>query len=299
MLPFSHPNHHPLITFHRQTGGVGTVRSRSGPGLQDAQLVLEEEARLFSEDSDESSDEADENEYFDALDGNEGKTGPRTPLLNTFTTPERTDDPAQHPPSAPQLSVQPSSPETPTQNRQREAFLEKPTTTPTIPTTPVAATAPKRNKMFPLPISLPRRVSGLASSTSISSPSFPAPSSPSLSASTPGAPVDPVTGEAMPGTPSAEKDKKKRLGGKFRRSWGGGSAPGMPGTPSSAIPTSDTQGSLGEAAEGTVRKPMIRGMRKKGPSGKSYSFHAGKDILGIVMLEIGRVEDLPKVKNCA
>ena len=39
---------------------------------------------------------------------------------------------------------------------------------------------------------------------------------------------------------------------------------------------------------------MIRGMRTQGMSGRPYSFHAGKDILGIVMLEIGHVEDLPK-----
>lgn len=263
------------------------------------QLALAEEAGLFSEDSDESSDEADEGEYFDALDGNEGSSGPRTPLLTSLTTPGRTGEPAQRPPSTPLLSIQPSSPETPTQNRQREAFQEKPTT-PAIPTTPVAATVTKKSKMFPLPISLPRRVSGLTSSTSTSSSGSPAPSSPSLPTSRPGSPipVDPVTGEAIPGTPSVEKDKKKRLGGKFRRSWGGGSAPGTPATPSSAIPASDTQGSFDEAVEGTSRKPKIRVMRK-GTSGRPYSFHAGKDILGIVMLEIGRVDDLPKVKNCA
>ena len=44
---------------------------------------------------------------------------------------------------------------------------------------------------------------------------------------------------------------------------------------------------------------MIRGMRRQGASGRPYSFHAGKDILGIVMLEIERVGDLPKVKNSA
>ena len=140
------------------------------------------------------------------------------------------------------------------------------------------------------------------SSTSTSSGSS-VPSSPSLSASTPGSPlvpVDPVTGEAIPGMPSGEKDKTKPLGGRFRRSWGGGSAPGTPATPSSTIPMSDTQRSWDEAAEGTGKKPkMIWGMRRQGTSGRPYSFHAGKDILGIVMLEIGHVEDLPKVKNCA
>jgi hypothetical protein len=99
-ISLSHANHYPLITFHRQTGGAGTVRSHSGLGLQDVQLALDEESGLFSEDSNDSSDEADEDEYFDC---DEGSNGPRTPLLNTLTTPERIEDPAQHPPSTPQL----------------------------------------------------------------------------------------------------------------------------------------------------------------------------------------------------
>jgi phosphatidylserine decarboxylase len=44
-----------------------------------------------------------------------------------------------------------------------------------------------------------------------------------------------------------------------------------------------------------VRRPRFRRNKK----GTDYSFSTGNDILGIVMLEIGGAEDLPKLKNSA
>ena len=75
------------------------------------------------------------------------------------------------------------------------------------------------------------------------------------------------------------------MGEKFRRSWGGGSTPGTPNTSESVFDESALSGV--EAAK----------CRRKGTSGRAYSLDSGNDIMGIVMLEILKAEDLPKLKN--
>ena len=44
------------------------------------------------------------------------------------------------------------------------------------------------------------------------------------------------------------------------------------------------------------RKSKFR--KSWGAKGKDYNFNAANDILGIVMLEIVKANDLPKLKNC-
>jgi hypothetical protein len=58
-------------------------------------------------------------------------------------------------------------------------------------------------------------------------------------------------------------------------------------TPSSTVPP-----------EGKRFKKRFRGVRRKDTSGTEYNLGAGKDILGIVMLEISGAKDLPKLRNC-
>jgi hypothetical protein len=48
---------------------------------------------------------------------------------------------------------------------------------------------------------------------------------------------------------------------------------------------------------GHAHKKRFAKVRRKDPSGKGYNFGSGKDILGIVMLEISGAKDLPKLRN--
>lgn len=57
----------------------------------------------------------------------------------------------------------------------------------------------------------------------------------------------------------------------------------------------------GATTPGGTRRPFFRrgGNKTKSSSlGRDYNFNAGKDVLGIVMLEVSSAEDLPKLKNC-
>ncbi|KAG6899888.1 hypothetical protein C0993_005687 [Termitomyces sp. T159_Od127] len=125
--------------------------------------------------------------------------------------------------------------------------------------TPVTAKPPSPfSKKFTIPI---RRLSGFGSSSANSSPS----SSPTL-----------ANEDASP-TAETTTTKKGRIFGK-KSSATGGSAPPTPGA---------------EAGDSFAETRPKR-MRK----GKSYSYDAGNnDIMGIVMLEVLRAQDLPRLKN--
>lgn len=53
---------------------------------------------------------------------------------------------------------------------------------------------------------------------------------------------------------------------------------------------------------GSRRRPLFKRATttktKTSSLGHEYNFNAGKDVLGIVMLEVASAEDLPKLKNC-
>jgi len=57
-------------------------------------------------------------------------------------------------------------------------------------------------------------------------------------------------------------------------------------TPSSSVP------------EGGKLKKRLRRVRRKDTAGREYNFGVGRDVLGIVMLEISGAKDLPKLRNC-
>jgi hypothetical protein len=57
-------------------------------------------------------------------------------------------------------------------------------------------------------------------------------------------------------------------------------------TPSSSVP------------EGGKLKKRLRKVRRKDTAGREYNLGVGRDVLGIVMLEISGAKDLPKLRNC-
>ena len=128
--------------------------------------------------------------------------------------------------------------------------------------------------------------------------------------------VDPVTGEVVPGTPAPTAvptgppsassntefetagEKKEGPGGRGKEgkrklflkskgknlSWGGVGSPVPSPSPS---PGPGPGSALGVGVE----------WKKSGGEGEGYSLEAGNDIVGIVLLEIQSVEDLPKLRN--
>ncbi|KAF8072329.1 phosphatidylserine decarboxylase-domain-containing protein [Lyophyllum atratum] len=294
----------PSLVSAPPTEGVGTIRSSTG-GPQ-----LEDDGGLSSDDPDSES----EDEYVDAPESSSSSTQ-ASPLLDIYTPPKKASESAPQPPL---LTVQPSSPihdpdsKTPTASiagvlTPTQGSTPTPTSTPSTATATTPAGPPPgtikppsspsfAKKMFPIPIPLPRRLSGLSSSSSSSS-------SGSLGTPSPAVPppnpvIDPVSGNLVPGTPaSAPEDaglsplpspgpegKKGRL---FRKGWG---------TPSNSAPPTPSA----EVGEPALSVPAIEGKKGKGSrarEGKAYSLDAQNDILGIVMLEVLKAEDLPKLKN--
>ncbi|KAF8055577.1 phosphatidylserine decarboxylase-domain-containing protein [Lyophyllum atratum] len=241
----------PSLVSAPPTEGVGTIRSSTG-GPQ-----LEDDGGLSSDDPDSES----EDEYVDAPESSSSSTQ-ASPLLDIYTPPKKA---SQSTPQPPLLTVQPSSPihdpdsKTPTASiagvlTPTQGSTPTPTSTPSTATTPSgpppATVKPPSSpsfakKMFPIPIPLPRRLSGLSSSSSNSS-------SGSLGTPSPAVPppnpvIDPVSGNL----------------------------------PALSVP----------AIEGK------KGKGRRAREGKAYSLDAQNDILGIVMLEVLKAEDLPKLKN--
>ncbi|RDB20431.1 Phosphatidylserine decarboxylase proenzyme 3, partial [Hypsizygus marmoreus] len=260
----------PSLVSAPPTAGVGTIRSHAGgPDLED-------DGGLSSDD--ESDDEAEE------------ASAPPTPLTDLYTPPAATQPQTQGL-NPPELNILPSSPATPTPGGMTPtlATVLTPQGTPTpMPSPPpVSSGKPPSSpfqKIFPNPI---RRLSGLTSSNSSSQTSSPSSSGLSTPATTVPSPApvwDPVTGEMVPGTPAPvvvpeEKEKEKEKEKKrFRKSWVSTSRPPTP---------------AGDVIPGTETKKKGRKAGGKG----AYSLDAGNDIVGIVMLEIQRAEDLPKLKN--
>ncbi|KAG6909544.1 hypothetical protein DXG01_016937 [Tephrocybe rancida] len=265
------------LSFVPPTEGVGTTPSTSI--LEDDGGLSSDEASSSDEDSD-SDAEGDEPEiYTDAPEEFISTTSP--PKLDT-TTP-------------PMLTLQPSSPLSPADEGKTPtasigsalapAPLSPVAPSPTTPTTP---SSKGFAKIFPIPI---RRLSGLGSSSSSNSSSLS--SSPRLPS--PGPTVDPVTGAVVPGTPApaaeegAEGKKDKEKNRLFRKSWGASA----PTTPSSEVgdPMDVVTPKVGKGRKGGLGKV------RKGKEGRAFSLDAGNDIVGIVMLEVVRAEDLPRLKN--
>jgi phosphatidylserine decarboxylase len=92
------------------------------------------------------------------------------------------------------------------------------------------------------------------------------------------------------------------MGKVWRKSWGGGSGGGGGATSAPSTPQipSTPQLSDYESAAGTGPEVGVKTKsRRKGKAGRGYSFdsNGSHDILGIVMLEILKAEDLPRLKN--
>lgn len=75
--------------------------------------------------------------------------------------------------------------------------------------------------------------------------------------------------------------------------------PGL--TPSQSYDSStQVEGSSRPASRSGAETPKSkrpRFKRGRGPKGSTYNFGAEKDVLGIVLLEVNKAEDLPKLKN--
>ncbi|KAF8881364.1 phosphatidylserine decarboxylase-domain-containing protein [Infundibulicybe gibba] len=149
----------------------------------------------------------------------------------------------------------------PTRGNTTPVALEVPKSAATPPqsTTPQPGGKKSGSQTF-IPKIFPRRISGFSSSSSNNS-------SPTSEAPAPEATPRPAA------TP-AEKEKKKM----FRKSWSPGS--GSLSSSSSITPSSGA---------GSPGSP--------GKDGAGYSLETANDIVGIVMLEIQRAEDLPRLKN--
>ncbi|KAG6896379.1 hypothetical protein C0992_008699 [Termitomyces sp. T32_za158] len=190
----------------RSTLSLVSAPPTEGVGTISTSSVLEDDGGISSDES-ESDDESD-SDFVDA-------------------------------PMAPQLTIQPSSPDPPV---------------PYTPTpTPVTAKAPSSpfSKKFTIPI---RRISPFSSSPNSS-----------LSSS-------PTHGNEDPDSTSPKREKGRLFGKK---------SPATPG-PEDA----DTFVPPGETMTKRIRK------------GRAYSYDAGNnDIMGIVMLEVLRAQDLPRLKN--
>ncbi|TFK32508.1 phosphatidylserine decarboxylase-domain-containing protein [Crucibulum laeve] len=181
----------------------------------------------------------------------------------------------------PELVLQPGSPDTPTNESPLGLGGKTPTPTPAggtpTPTTatpnnvltPRTATPNKTGGGFIPRMKFPRKLSGFTSSS---------PASPSPAPTTPTSELGsgpPVIAREQTGTPG-EKEKKRL----FRKSW---SASG-----SSAGSGSGDSVPAGASGENNV------GI---GKNAVGYEFGASNDIVGIVMLEIQKADDLPRLKN--
>ncbi|KAF5374521.1 hypothetical protein D9615_009031 [Tricholomella constricta] len=300
----------PSLVSAPPTEGVGTIRSHQ------AGLAFQDDGGLSSDEGDSDS----EDDFADTPDD----THPHTSLLDIYTPPKS---------QPPVLTVQPSSPQSEAQSKTPTASLAgvlTPTTaTPTAsPITKPPSSPSFAKKIFPIP--LPRRLSGLTSSNS-SSPASNTTATNTLSTPAPSVPppaptIDPVSGALVPGTPASAPEspgpegKKGRL---FRKSWGAPALPSpsasfsvsasaspspvpvpVPGgegeVPVPPVPVPAVPGAPGvgvAAVESAGKKRKGRARRERKGKGKGYSLDARDDILGIVMLEVQRAEDLPKLKN--
>ncbi|KAG5642253.1 hypothetical protein DXG03_003354 [Asterophora parasitica] len=250
----------PSLVSAPPTEGVGTLRSH--------------QAAAFHDDGGLSSDEGDSDDSDDDDDFSENTT----PLLDLYTPPELLEPPI--------LTVEPSSPtddpedvKTPTASIAGVLTYISPLPSPLIPHVPHSTPVVKppsspsfAKKIFPLPLPLRRR-SGLHSNTSESQ----------LSA-----------GESPVPSPSASPgpEGKKRLFGKRKTS---ANVPASSSSSSSLADAGSADAPPPTAAEATARKRRVGRRTRREEQG--YSLDSGDDILGIVMLEVQRVEDLPRLKN--
>ncbi|KAF9461635.1 phosphatidylserine decarboxylase-domain-containing protein [Collybia nuda] len=312
----------PSLVSAPPTEGVGTIRSHQSGA------VFQDDGGLSSDDSDDEDDGEGDHHHDDS--GREGVSAFLAPPggmsaqyeggRSTPSTPTTPLSEIYKPPGPPHLTIQPSSPATPTQGPDTKTPTASPlssTPTSTAPGTPnMGAPSPtlpaKKKKLFPIP--LPRRISGLGSSSSnssvgmMSSSSSGALSTPSSNLPPATPVVDPTTGELVPGTPAPalaspgigaeEEGKKEKKGKRFRKSWGAGS-PAL--SPSPVAQESGESGGSGHESRSpsgsgsdNVRAEGVKKGRKKKVE---YSLDAGNDIVGIVMLEIQSAEDLPRLKN--
>ncbi|KAG6815105.1 hypothetical protein H0H87_005075, partial [Tephrocybe sp. NHM501043] len=235
-----------------------------GVGTTPSTSILEDDGGISSDNDDDDSDLELDSSPSD-LDNDDEYVDAAETLAPLDTT-------------APKLTIQPSSPilpsdiDTPTASFAG-VLSAAPLSSPTLsPTTPTSATTPsKKKKIFPIPtIPSPiRRLSGLTSSSSSSNASSPL-SSPS--------PLDSIADEGA---------KKPRL---FRKSRPTASAP--------ATPTSEVEDPLASSVT-TAKAPKMKKPKRGKDKDRAYSLDVdpGNDILGIVMLEVVRAEDLPRLKN--
>ncbi|KAG6812726.1 hypothetical protein H0H92_000943 [Tricholoma furcatifolium] len=227
-------------------------------------------------------------------------------------------------PSNPSAATAPKLPiPAPTPTTKKKIF---PMTIPSIPKPNIPN--------IPSPIGPIRRFSGLGSPSPSPHPSSVA--SPSIS-STPSIPppistIDPITGTTVPGTPApatedtvAAVNRRSRLFGMgkgmgiTRRDKGGSAPP----TPSAASADGSDPLALTSAGESSAsdagrnvkegrRRKIGRGKWDKGSDdkdgkrdrngkgkGKAYELDVdgGNDVMGIVMLEVVKAEDLPRLRN--
>jgi phosphatidylserine decarboxylase len=119
-----------------------------------------------------------------------------------------------------------------------------------------------------------------------------APTSPEIVSTAPGVP--PIVVAPAPETPTKP--------GFLPRLFSGTRRPGL--TPSqsyddsaqpSSAPTSRPASRSGAATPSKGKRPKFK--RSRGEKGSAYNFGAEKDVIGIIMLEINKAEDLPKLKN--
>ncbi|KAF8237320.1 hypothetical protein L208DRAFT_1356433 [Tricholoma matsutake] len=278
----------PSLVSAPPTEGVGTIRSSHARAHA---LAFQEDGGLSSDaesifdEADGDSDFEDDDDTFPDLP-NPHETFPSLPNPHSLPIPLSASPPESlsHPQNPPQLTVQPSSPGTPTPGQALKTPTSAVPHSP-APLTPTTKTpSPGFKKIFPT-IPLPRRLSGLTSSSSTSSSSGLSTPAGQIPPTTPT--IDPLTGEVVPGTPApipadteGEKEKVRKTKGKLFLKSKSKSA-SIPTTP---MPSPGAGSAFGVGVES-----------RKGKEG--YSLEAGNDIVGIVMLEIQRVEDLPKLRN--
>ena len=268
------------------TRGFGTIRSHPA----EEQLMSYGDDGLSSADEyepeEEEGSEADEPEL-----GEEAIEGQGTPklVIDTPTTPT----------VAPGTAIPASLAKTFISSVRKDSASEA---------TPKAATgpSPKSTSGFIPKMKFTRRKAPTADSSSRS----PSASSASSTLSTGTGAGEGSTSETNTDGASKDKDKKKRV---FRKRWSTGNSTNssgsavaaltpltttgdisvVPPTPPAQAPASAGGSESGATGAPITISPVQTPVAKKG----DYMFEAGNDIMGIVMLEIIKAENLPKLKN--
>src|SRR6266550_2445720 len=272
------------------TRGFGTIRSHPaeeqlmGYG-DDGGLSSADEYELEEEEGSEAEAWAEAELGEEAIEGR----GPPKLVIDTPTTP-----------TIPGTAMPASLAKTFATSARKDSASEA---------TPKAATGPslKSTSGFIPKMKFPRRKAPTTDSSSRS----PSASSTSSTLSTGTGAGEGSASETNADGASKDKDKKKRV---FRKRWSTGSSSNSPGsavpalTPltttgdvPAALPTAPAQVPAHEAQQQQAStgggEVMISPVQTPVASKGDYMFEAGHDIMGIVMLEIIKAENLPKLKN--